>query len=39
MEQVVEGTTEFTPRSEQQQQMNLPQLDVSEKGPYIPLRR
>jgi phosphate-selective porin OprO/OprP len=32
MEQVVEGTTEFTPKSEQQQQMDLPQLDVSEKG-------
>ena len=32
MEQVVEGTTEFSPKSEQQSQMDLPQLDVSERG-------
>ncbi len=32
MEQVVEGTTEFAPKSEQQAQMDLPMLDVSEKG-------
>jgi len=32
MEQQVEGTTEFAPKSEQQQQMNLPMVDVSENG-------
>ena len=32
MEQVVEGTTEFSPKSEQQSRMDLPQLDVSERG-------
>ncbi|NBR97314.1 MAG: hypothetical protein EBT48_06900, partial [Verrucomicrobia bacterium] len=32
MEQVVEGTTEFAPKSEQEGLKNLPMIDVSEKG-------
>jgi len=32
MEQQVEGTTEFAPRSEQQPRMDLPMVDISEKG-------
>lgn len=32
MEQVVEGTTEFAPQSEQQGELNLPMVDVTEKG-------
>ena len=32
MEQVVDGTTEFAPKIEQQEQMDLPMLDVSENG-------
>ncbi|NCY22297.1 hypothetical protein EBX31_10130, partial [bacterium] len=32
MEQPVEGTTEFAPRSEQQPRMDLPMVDISEKG-------
>jgi phosphate-selective porin OprO and OprP len=32
MEEQIEGTTEFAPKSEQQEQMNLPMVDVSENG-------
>ena len=32
MEQVVEGTTEFAPKSEQEGLKNLPMIDVSERG-------
>lgn len=32
MEQQVEGTTEFAPRAQQQERMDLPMLDVSENG-------
>ncbi|NDH86223.1 hypothetical protein EBY67_04120, partial [bacterium] len=32
MEQVIEGTTEFAPKSEQEGLRNLPMIDVSEKG-------
>lgn len=38
MEQVVEGTTEFTPKSEQQQQMDLPNWTYQKRA-NIPLRR
>ena len=32
MEQQVDGTTEFAPRAQQQERMDLPMLDVSENG-------
>lgn len=32
MEEQIEGTTEFAPKSEQQEQMNLPMVDASENG-------